>query len=88
MARQHATDAEIIAGAHVWRNAEPNPRYLIKLCEWLDLHCWTKPPPEKPAKRSKSNKPNGQYRGGKKKFDAAGFALKYVGLTNRDGGAQ
>jgi hypothetical protein len=58
------------------------PRFLPKLCDWLDQRGWEKPPPERGAKRSKS-KHNGHYRNGNK-FDGAGFALKYVGLIDAD----
>jgi Helix-turn-helix domain len=86
IARQHANDDDIIAGALAWRKAHDNPRFLPKLCDWLDQRGWEKPPPQRAAKRSKAaSKQDGQYRNGKK-FDGAGFALKYVGLINSDAG--
>jgi hypothetical protein len=59
-ARQHAADDEIIAGAHVWRNAQTHPRYLPKLADWLDQKGYSKPPPVKqPAQGRAPHRRNG-----------------------------
>ena len=78
---------DIVAAAKAWREAADAPRFLPRLCDWLDTRGWAKPPPIKRKERSSRRGGDGLPRTNGHKVNLTRLCLRMGGYREAPDGS-